>query len=486
MTAPSHQLLRISAFLFIGATAIALLILFPFSALQDFPQWIYQGYIFNLITDGHSDGTFSVKDYPVPYALVQLLISAVLHFFSPMLTSKIIVAGYLIAALLAARMLVRRFDVDASLAWPIFISAFVLNSPFWNGYIGYQIGLVVFAIYLSLQEKWRTDSRILCLFSVLAFFCHGMIYIAVVIAAAANAIAQRRFLVPIISLLPSTALVIWYVLANAAATATAPAPVAIPGNIPEALPHIDFVQLIGYKIYSFLKLGPYHNFIIRGMGDGARFWSVPLFLGGFVNLLLWAALLVYVVSVANWRAWRSIFRMPELLAGLCMVAISLPLAPVAFKIVNPGERLLYPAMIAIAVSLFQATQDPVHSKSFAVSRSALAWAMSIGFCLSAIGLIYSNFTYRETPVASVPRSIDRGSGYGLSALAGEKLGQVLFAHRLIQFDDLMTSTEIAWRTDAVLDFPIEFDTGLIRQIRFPESKPPASGDVPKMNSAMRD
>ena len=146
-----------------------------------------------------------------------------------------------------------------------------------------------------------------------------------------------------------------------------------------------------------------------------------------------------------------------------LLAFWIVLTPIALKIVNPGERLLYPAVLAIATRAFRVDRVSSMDKIAHVGRLLLSSAFVAGFFLSAVGLISSTLAYRRSSFDTISERLDWGDSYGLGALSGERLSQTLFVHRLIQFDRLMKETESAWRTGATLNIPLEFDTALVGQ-----------------------
>lgn len=131
------------------------------------PEWVFQSYI--------------LVSYPVPYALFQTLTSTVLVFCSPMVTSKMVVVIYGLPVLLAIQRLIWKAKLDPLVGWVFLVSVAALNSPFWNGYMGYQFGLIALLFYLSLSIEARTEVLPGSCFSLLAFFAHGVIYASLLV-----------------------------------------------------------------------------------------------------------------------------------------------------------------------------------------------------------------------------------------------------------------------------------------------------------------
>jgi hypothetical protein len=435
---------RAISFWFVGLAAFMLIVWFPYGALQDLPEWIYQGCVFNQLWSGHAHAAqeFYLKTYPVPYTSVQLLISGFLVLFDPIMTSKLIVVLYGTLSVWVTHRLIKTFDLDRGLAWPVLIAAFVLNGPFWNGYMGFQFGLVLFVLYLSLRLEQRTHWAVLVTFSVLAFFTHGIIFFAVILASGAYSLKERRLLVFIPAMLPSALLASWYVLKNVTPAV---------GGVPVLLP--DFVTAAEYKIYTFLKLGPYHNFVIFGADDAARFGRPFLVLGIMSNVAFLTGMVLLVLAGVRTN-WRIRVRSAEFLAGGVLVSIAAVLTPTALGVGNPGERLLYPAFVLFTIIALSPPRPSSTGRLRTAASLVLSIGLVVGFALSSAGLIGAGISYGRK---------DRTAHGSSGEPVGDGRDRTLFAHRLVQFDDRMKETERAWRAGESLTLPLAFDTALLGQ-----------------------
>src|SRR6202167_1535106 len=191
-----------------------ILIFFEYAPLQEFSEWIYQAQVFNaLLIHGHSE-LFTIKTYPVPYALSQIMMSFMYIFFSPFVTSKIVICIYILSGVFLTRMFISRFDLDESVASLFLLSAFVLNSCFWDGYIGYQIGLAIFVLYLCLPLQKKTSALFIFVFSVASFFSHGLIYVPFCLVCGMYCLYNWKIKSLVLGLLPSALLLAWYIMQN--------------------------------------------------------------------------------------------------------------------------------------------------------------------------------------------------------------------------------------------------------------------------------
>ena len=307
-----------------------LLLFYEYPPLQDYPEWIYQSLVFNdLLTRGPSD-LFFIKHYPIPYTLSQLVMSGLLVFVSPLATSKIVFVVYMVAALFLTRLAVSRFELNETVAAPFFVCVFVLNSGFWNGYIAYQVGLMIFILYLCQSDERRIDPLVILLFSILLFFAHGLIYATFCLTCGIYCLYNRRIWAPAVAMLPSVFLLAWYVWENDVSLI----------NKPFALNGI--VQFVTYKVYTAMKAGPYQDFIFNGVGDSQRLRPLYL-LGILVNLFFLIALVMCCASVLWKEGAKEIARRAELVSSFILMVIFLALPATLTGVVNPGERLLYPA-----------------------------------------------------------------------------------------------------------------------------------------------
>ncbi|MDP9090785.1 MAG: hypothetical protein M3O26_18870 [Pseudomonadota bacterium] len=442
---------------FVGIASMVVFFWLPYSPLQDLPEWVYQGFVFNEIWSDHAGAGFLLKAYPVPYTFVQLLISGSLVLFSPMMTTKIIVAAYAALALWASHRFIGTHELNRAIAWPVLLCIFVLNSPFWNGYIAYQFGLVIFVFYLSLSPRWRTDIRVLVIFSVLSFFTHGMIYFAFMSAAAAYSLTERRLISFSMAVLPSVLLALWYVRSNVTSEV---------GGAPVALRTVaDFVK---YKVYTFMKLGPYQHFSFTGVEESSRLASLSPVLGTVANLLFLVGVVCSFCAAGGRQRWSALVRAPETLIGAGLLCIACVLAPTALGVGNPSERLLYPAFIALSAMAFKMGRIDVPTRTALFANTSVALAIISGFALCSAGLIVAGISY------------DRSSGRGIvsqNTVANAEAptadrGRTLFQHRLVQFNDRMRETEREWRTGDAPTLPLVFDTALLRQSRSPGPFPP--------------
>jgi hypothetical protein len=414
--------------------AIPLITVADYAPLQDYSEWVFQSHVFNRLVAGEPSDIFSIRSYPVPYALTQLALSGLLTSFSPFIASKIFIGIYLTFAGFAIWHFVRRRAL-ASYAFVFLAVATTIGSCFWSGYIGFQMGLVIFALYVALPDPTKTKLGVIATFSVLLFFCHGLTFLAFCVAAGAYCLYRRKLATLVMGMVPAGLLTLSYVLNNTS-------PYGTPLNLPTIDGPAAFVK---YKIYTLAKLGGYQNLVYDQIDD-AKINSLIPTIGLGVNLLFCLLVITGVVMLA-FRAVRKSVHDPELLAGAVLFLGFLVLPPAAAGIVNPGERLLYPMLIVLAPALFGRA---------AVSQrlgKAMVASLAIGLSLT----IYGGLAIPEK------QALARTGAASIVAPSGEGTQRILFEHRLNHFDAKMRETQRAWQNKQLPRQRLDFDTSLISE-----------------------
>ncbi|MEJ7929723.1 hypothetical protein WG922_07035 [Ramlibacter sp. AN1015] len=424
----------------LASVGIPLLIL-EYVPLQDYGEWIFQSHIFNRLIAGEPSDTFSIRTYPVPYALSQLALSALLIKFSPFATSKLFLAAYLALAGWAIWLVVRRNALSPKAVIYLAVAA-VVGSCFWSGYMGYQLGLVIFCIYLGLTKDQRTHLGILVLFSVLLFFSHGLVFASFCVAAGAYSLACKKHRVFALAMVPTGLLTAVYLSSNKFVPVT------------NALELNGVVQFLMYKAYTITKLGAYQNLVV-GQADDSTIASVIPTVGLAANVIFALLALAAVVLVLR-RAIARPLQDGEPLAILLLFVGFLIMPTNAAGIANPGERLLYPMLILLAPALFART--PLSRR---LANGMIA-SLAIGLCLTLLSVV------------SLPQKHEVARS-GASAGAATPSGsgdRVLYGHKATLFDYKIRETQRAWYKNEIPSQGLDFGTALIAQERGPGAAAP--------------
>lgn len=84
------------------AVVLALLVLLvsvngtPYVPLQDYNEWVYQGFIAAQLLQGHFTGMFGFAHFPVPNSAVQTLLCLLNFIVAPILAARIVVSLYVV------------------------------------------------------------------------------------------------------------------------------------------------------------------------------------------------------------------------------------------------------------------------------------------------------------------------------------------------------------------------------------------------------
>lgn len=433
MNATSRHLARDASI----AVLVAAVLLAPvvavtgYMALQDFGEWNYQGYVLGRALRGETLGVATLKDYPVPYALGNVLTGTLGAILPPLVAGIGAIAIQVVLGALAVACIIRSRNLDWRVVLPVLGTLVILGSGLWNGYSAHQLGLAAFTAWVAVPRHRRTQPAVVLLFSLLTFFSHALVFFAFAVALGVLALADRRVVRVTLAMLPSVALTLWY-------AANSP-PEAAGGGVSASSP----LGWIAYKGYTFAKSGGYQNLIVNGAGDDR-----PLMLLGaaanaaMVGLVLLLALpLVLGLRPATWRD------SPDVLGGAALLVIGLAMPAFFLGIVNPAERIIGPGLVLLAVAALEQGTWPK-------LRTVAAVAACAGLALTGVSS------------AMLPVKADRGDAapQDPSPTFDESSGSrtdALFGHRLDQMESRYDAAERAWDGQAEPSVPLIFDEGLL-------------------------
>lgn len=336
----------------VAVFGIPLLVLFavlccPFPPLQDFLEWIYQGKVVAALLSGAPADGVRFADYPVPNSATQVALGLLTLALPASVAAQVFLVAYVAAAVAVAWKISSRYQ--PAIAGPlcvVLLTTVFFNAPFWNGYTNYQIGLVLFCAWLALDEDRRMAAGTLAAFGLAAFLVHLTAFVCLATLAGLEALRSRRIRPALLGFAPSAGLALWYA---ASMTRARFAPGAPPVDAqPDGASGL--VLFAAYKAYTFLKAGPYHNFVFSSGGDAAvrpiAYWA-----GVGVNAAF-AALLLAAFAGGAWTLWRvrSTRAAPMLVAASLFALVFLAL-PAGRWVGNTGERFLYPALLLLLLCL---------------------------------------------------------------------------------------------------------------------------------------
>ncbi|WP_322091617.1 hypothetical protein [Paraburkholderia bannensis] len=310
----------------------------PYVPLQDYNEWVYQGFVTSQLLQGHLSDRFLVAQFPVPNSAVQVVLALLCLVMSAPLAAQVLASGYVIAAAaIAWRLSLKIAPTNNRGVFFLLLIGVYFNSPFWNGYMNYQLGILLFSLWLLIDPATRRKPLWILAFTVAAFFTHAMIWASLMLVIGVDALRQRRFraLLAACPALVSLALFGWY-----AACKHTP-------MMPDPNANAGLLHVVAYKLYTLAKLGPYHNYVyaadVRGFGDRVIYYlgcAVNFAFAAGVVVLLWSAFARPLLRREGWRRAST-----EQIGALLLLGVSLAMPAVISDLVNPGERVLYPALL---------------------------------------------------------------------------------------------------------------------------------------------
>ncbi|MFC7476267.1 hypothetical protein ACFQS7_18010 [Dankookia sp. GCM10030260] len=324
----------------LGGLVAAVLVLAPYPPLQDFSEWAYQGHLLARLIRGLPIGEIQLATSPVPNSSVQALLGLLSLAMPAALAARLFLLGLVGASVAVALGLGRRYQPAAAGAFAaLLLVAVFFNAAFWNGYANFQVGMLLLGAWFLLPEPRRAGALPIMGFGVVIFFTHAMVFFAFCALLGATALLDRRRIpATALGLLPAALLTGWYVAMDAG------------GNATEAAGASSLAGFLGYKLYTVAKLGPYHNFVFAEGGDivtrPALYWA-----GAAINLAFAAGLAALLgLGLREAIRTRRLARAP-LLAAAGLLALFAVLPDLVQNVVNPGERLMLPALLLLLLVL---------------------------------------------------------------------------------------------------------------------------------------
>ncbi len=330
-----------------GATAavcLVLLVLQPFPILHDYPEWMYQGHIvWSLWSDlpVFADH-YELVPVPVPNAISQAGIALLNMFVSPVAAGRIWLGLYFLLATVVLLLAGRRHTYPGSMQI-ILLFTIVLGPGFFNGYINFQFGVLLLALFV-VTESVRSVWRIL-VFSLLIYFSHATVFLAFTLYVVGSGfLSSRRFAV-LPALMPAQLLLVWYAIVR----------INDEGIFNTGLG--SGKEWLQYKLYTVAKQGPFHNFIqADGQSLLADLHGVYLtgFLINFITALLIGSWFLFIGWQLLQKSKTGTLQHGIPATVLITVSVLLALWLIAgrntFGVVNLGERLLIVAVMLLLLT----------------------------------------------------------------------------------------------------------------------------------------
>ena len=191
--------------------------------LQDYPDWVYQGVLFARRLAHHPVPGYVLHHYPVPNTLTTVGIALLTLAVGWQLAAKLWILLVLASGGWAALLLVQRMDQRNAAVLPVLASTVFLGLDLWNGSINFQLSLALLLFLLVHLLKPHPSLSVTGILLLLCFFTHMLPCAAGLLALAALAIQQRKWL-PLLSAVPTLICLAWYTLARDRQAVPSPSP----------------------------------------------------------------------------------------------------------------------------------------------------------------------------------------------------------------------------------------------------------------------
>jgi hypothetical protein len=339
----------------IGESAYYLIVAFyglaflfrQYAHLQDYAQWVYSGVILNGKLLGLSLPAYSCRLYPVPNSSTTFLIAALSLIVKAALAAKLLVVLYLVLfawiVMAINKQLQAGQHVQKSL---IILSTIIISSSFWNGYMNYQLALLLFAGFYLIRLKGRDSLFITTIFGIAIFFSHAAVFAVFFIYVFLCHFSLKNPDRRLFALLPPSVLTLWYLYGN-----------FLRGGEGEGMALTSpvgagVVNFVMYKAYTYLKAGPFQNFILPSKQSYLEGCDGVYFLFIFISALF-LVLLFLNIAHGLYGKLTGKSKFDRDLVFFAIVFLSyLIFPPKLLNVVNIGERFL---MIGLMFLLFRVT-----------------------------------------------------------------------------------------------------------------------------------
>lgn len=193
-----------------------------FLPMSDYPDWMYQGWLFTRLMHGNLPAHFALTSYPVPYATLTTIATGLIGLITtPEAAGKILLTVIVALFVCGSVWMLRAFDDSWS---PLLLVPMILalNSFFYTGEVSYALATGLFFVYCGFLFRHDLDhvsGWTLCAWSLVLLFAHLLAWICAILVTAIVALrgitwARVGRLAAVIA--PTAALTIWYTAARVA------------------------------------------------------------------------------------------------------------------------------------------------------------------------------------------------------------------------------------------------------------------------------
>jgi hypothetical protein len=306
----------------------------------DYPDWVYQGVLFQHVLTGHPVAGYALKHYPVPFSLTTLFLGTMDLMVSWQTAAKLWLCVYLALAGVATWMLSRALRVGSALLIISVPSMLIVNLEFWWGRVAFEVGmcLAMMLIALALEEA---SSWVLAAMLMLIYFAHMEACASAMLFLGLWILYTRRWQ-RIWVFVPTLALTFWYAAARLGN-----------GNI-DATEVPAATYAYGSKVYLLFKASTYFKILGYVNVCTADHLSQTETLVGKLGMILLLLLCVCITVLCLYEVVRGALARSRTAGYLTIfvlfhVGVSLLIPQIFLGSTDPGSRLV---LMGVAIGLF--------------------------------------------------------------------------------------------------------------------------------------
>jgi hypothetical protein len=306
----------------------------------DYPDWVYQGVLFQHVLIGHPIAGYALKHYPVPFSLNTLFLGTADLFVSWQSAAKLWLCVYLALAGVATWMLSRALRVGSALLIVSVPSMLFVNLEFWWGRVAFEVGMCLVMIFIALALREASSWKLAGLL-VLLFFAH-MEACACAMLFVGLWMLYSRCWKRIWIFLPTLVLTFWYAAArfgkgNVDATEVPPAAYAFGSRL-----YIVFKASTYFKIFGYVNVCTADHLSQTETLFGKPGMILLMLLCVCITVLCLYAVVRGALARSRTAGYLTIF-------VLFLLGISLLIPQIFLGSTDPGSRLV---LMGVAVGLF--------------------------------------------------------------------------------------------------------------------------------------
>ncbi|MBN1824490.1 MAG: hypothetical protein JW803_09240 [Endomicrobiales bacterium] len=384
-------------------SAVAYVWAYRFLPLQDYPDWLFQGFVFSEALKGRLLEGYRVLLYPVPNSASTLIIGFLGLVFSPEASGKIFLSLYAVIFAAGSLYMMGSLDRARRVGFLYFVPLlYTANVFFIRGNLGYMFGLgFVFFGFGYLMRRSAEPEKVkalpLAFLTVPLFFSHALAYAAFALFAAFFAVFhfKKKLAANMLAGFAPSALLAagYFVNHNSTLFGAMVSGVGFKATLTAVSPYFSVYP------YFYPAAGPYYAFIEKT---------------AVVSIAVsYAMMLLFVYWLAGYAIGELRRDKTALFTGLFLLA-AVYFSPAFYKgMSTPGERFIFPLMW---LALAHLVED--------VNLARLSDRVNAALKASVFGLIALQYVFLFSYGGYVSKEISKTVEVMRSRNAGREFGAV--------------------------------------------------------------